>query len=191
MKEDIRFPLDVCKCRACARFCAEGVPKALLCSLIFHSMANTEKLLLERHVGGSWAIVLTLLSLTQLALQAALEDEYHRADVDENTIPSKDAVWPWTSRRRPWTSRRRKNLISSVVHWREIRARSLSPRPPCFPWNCPHWSLLRSRYLLPVGYLIALIPGAAKSICALISLPSSDFHFSASAGNIPLSLRSL
>lgn len=33
MKEDIRFPFDVCKCRALARFLGEGVPKALLCSL--------------------------------------------------------------------------------------------------------------------------------------------------------------
>lgn len=53
VNKDIRFPSDVYKCRAFAKFCGK-VSLRTRCALTPQSVAN-KKLLPERYSGGSWS----------------------------------------------------------------------------------------------------------------------------------------
>lgn len=183
--KDIRFPSDVCKHRAFARFCGRWSERSTLLCRLSGAGALCP------------AIVLICLSFIQFSRQPS-RSECYRTSMDEKTAPSKDTVWSWGTRRR-------QNLISSMICWSvfllftsqtcsytmEMSSVDLCsvPDPHCLFGSpassrfshLPHCFSAHFSYGIPIASHVDLIPIAAKDIHTLPSLLSSNFYFQAPA----------
>lgn len=104
VNKDIRFPSDICKHRAAAGFCRKVFLQThpALWSFVLGQRRRCfpQRGLREEEAGPlCWTVTLILLFLIQFSRQPE-NSKYYRTSVDEKTAPSKDAVWPWASRRR-------------------------------------------------------------------------------------------